>query len=80
MSIPKELQHLLSIDPETMGGAICFAGTRIPVSILLDNHRVGVSMDEFLDEYPDLTRPVIQQVLDWEDRKAREALGLEQAS
>ena len=68
MTIPKELQDVLSSDPDTMGGAICFTGTRIPVVMLLDNVAAGVPMDEFFDNYPDLTFQQVQPVMDWENR------------
>jgi uncharacterized protein (DUF433 family) len=77
--IPTELQDILSRHPQVMSGAICFTGTRIPVQILLDNHKAGISIEEFLDAYPDLTREQVQAVIDWEDRQARLALGLEAA-
>jgi uncharacterized protein (DUF433 family) len=80
MTIPTELRHVLSIDPEVMSGAICFIGTRIPVQILLDNHRASVPLDEFLDAYPDLTKEQVQAVIDWEDGQARRLLGLDLAS
>ena len=67
---------LLSSDPEIMGGSICITGTRIPISVLLDNLVAGVPMHEILDDYPDLKREQVQKVIDWSDRKAREALGL----
>ena len=76
MLIPAELRNVLSQNPKVMSGAICFAGTRIPVQILLDNHRAGVSLAEFLDAYPDLTPEQVQAVMDWEDRQARVLLGL----
>ena len=78
--IPKELEGILSIDPAVMSGAICFVRTRIPVQVLLDNHRASVPMDLFLESYPDLTHDQVQAVIDWEDRQARNALGLELAS
>lgn len=76
MEIPRELQSVLTADPETMGGVLCFAGTRIPVTILLDNVRAGVSMAEFRDAYPDLSEDQIRTVLEFEDGLARRALGL----
>ena len=78
MEIPKELPGVLAQNPRVMSGAVCFAGTRIPVQILLDNLRAGVSIDEFLDAYPDLTREQIHTVIYWEDRQARPGLGLAQ--
>lgn len=76
MTIPKELGHILSIDPEIMGGEICFTGTRIPVYILLDNLRAGVTLYDFFDSYPDLTRAQVQTVMDWERSLAYGALGM----
>jgi len=77
MNVPDELKTVLSSNPDVMSGAICFVGTRIRVSILLDNLRAGVPVDEFMDAYPDLTRSTIQAVIDWEDAKERRILGIE---
>ena len=77
MTIPEELKTILSSDPETMGGAICFTGTRIPVVILLDNVAAGVSMDEFYDSYPSLTAELVKPVLHWENNQARKAMGFD---
>jgi len=77
MTIPRELQNILSSDPEVMGGDICFTGTRIPVVMLLDNISDGVSLEEFYENYPSLTPDQVNPVLDWENRQAKRALGLE---
>ena len=77
MHIPPELKSVLSIDPEVMGGDICFTGTRIPVVMLLDNLAVGTSMEAFYDAYPDLTPEQCEPVMRWENRQAKRALGLE---
>lgn len=70
MAIPKELEGVLSINPQIMSGSICFTGTRIPVQILPDNHRASVPLEEFLDAYPDLSREEVEAVLDWEGRQS----------
>lgn len=75
--IPNSLRAILSSDPEVMGGAICFTGTRIPVQTLLDNLRAAIPIEEILDAYPDLTREHVLAVINWEDEEARKALGLE---
>ncbi len=77
IAIPTELERILSRDPEIMGGALCFTGTRIPVRILLDNLAACVPMDEFFDAYPDLTQDQVRAVVDWEYKLARSGLGLE---
>ena len=49
-------ESAISIDREIMSGVPVFTGTRVPVSALLDNLEVGVSLDEFLDNFPTVTR------------------------
>lgn len=44
------------IDPEVMSGEPCFAGTRVPVRVLLDYIEGGDTIDEFLAQYPTVSR------------------------
>ena len=44
----------ISADPEIMHGAVCFRGTRIPVSVVLDNLAAGETAAAILEEYPPL--------------------------
>ena len=53
-------KKLVSIDPEVMGGTPCFTGTRVPVQTFLDYVEGGDSIDEFLEDFPTVTR---QQVI-----------------
>lgn len=46
-----------------LSGTPVFRGTRVPVSTLLDNLEVGVSLDEFLENYPTVKREQAVQVL-----------------
>ena len=57
-------ESAISIDREIMSGVPVFAGTRVPVSALLDNLEVGVSLDEFLENFPTVTREQAVSVLD----------------
>ena len=43
-------------DPEILGGTQCFSGTRVPVDSLIDYLEAGDSLDEFLDNFPSVTR------------------------
>jgi uncharacterized protein (DUF433 family) len=43
-------------DPEIMGGAPVFAGTRVPVQVLIDYLEGGDSIQEFLDDFPSVSR------------------------
>jgi uncharacterized protein (DUF433 family) len=39
-----------------MNGALLFAGTRVPVEILVQHLSAGDSLDEFLDGFPTVSR------------------------
>jgi uncharacterized protein (DUF433 family) len=43
-------------DPEILGGTLVFRGTRVPFKNLLDYLEGGHTLDEFLDEFPTVTR------------------------
>ena len=46
----------IRIDPEIMSGAPCFAGTRVPVQTLFDYLSHDHPLDEFLEDFPTVTR------------------------
>ena len=43
-------------DPEILGGTPVFVGTRVPFRNLIDYLERGHSLDEFLDEFPSVSR------------------------
>ncbi|HYV19483.1 MAG TPA: DUF433 domain-containing protein [Verrucomicrobiae bacterium] len=43
-------------DPDILGGTPVFVGTRVPFQNLLDYLEGGESLDEFLDDFPSVTR------------------------
>jgi uncharacterized protein (DUF433 family) len=46
----------ISVDPNVCFGKPCVRGTRIWVSLLLDFLASGMTMEQILEEYPQLTR------------------------
>jgi uncharacterized protein (DUF433 family) len=46
---------ILSV-PDIMGGTPCFAGTRVPFQTLLDFLEAGDPLDEFLENFPSVSR------------------------
>jgi uncharacterized protein (DUF433 family) len=56
-----QIRDLITIDKEIQGGQPVFAGTRVPVESLFDHLEAGVSLDEFLVDFPGVTR---QQAID----------------
>jgi uncharacterized protein (DUF433 family) len=59
-----ELRDLITINPEILGGQPVFTGTRVPVESLFDHLELGVSLDEFLDDFPTVTREQAIALLD----------------
>lgn len=43
-------------DPEILGGTPVFIGTRVPLRNLIDYLERGHSLDEFLDDFPSVTK------------------------
>jgi uncharacterized protein (DUF433 family) len=61
---------LVSRDPEIMSGALCFKGTRVPVKNLFDYLEGASSLEDFLEDFPSITREQAIAVLE----VARESL------
>jgi len=77
MTVPKGLENILNIDPQIMHGKLCFAGTRVPLTIFLDNLKDGMGVDEFLINYPSIKKDQAQAVLELENCALRQAAGLQ---
>jgi len=54
----------INIDPETMGGTPVFTGTRVPIQTLFDYMEGGDDLNEFLDDYPAVSKDTAIQVLE----------------
>jgi uncharacterized protein (DUF433 family) len=60
----KEIDALpITIDPEIVSGTPVFRGTRVPVDALISNLEAGLTLDEFLENFPTVTREQALQVL-----------------
>ncbi len=61
--------QLIERDPEKMSGTPVFFGTRVPIKNLFDCLEGGESLDEFLDQFPTVTREqtlaVLEVYKDW---------------
>jgi uncharacterized protein (DUF433 family) len=53
----------ITIDPETLGGVPVFRGTRVPVSTLFEYIEDNCTLEEFLDEFPSVTREAANTIL-----------------
>ena len=49
-------EQIVSRNPKVMNGALVFAGTRVPVESLIQHLTAGDSINEFLDDFPTVSR------------------------
>ena len=55
---------LITIDPEILGGAPVFKGTRVPVRSLFEYLENNYSLEEFIECFPSVSRDLARQVLE----------------
>jgi uncharacterized protein (DUF433 family) len=58
------LDSVVQSDPEILGGTPVFRGTRVPVKNLLDYLAAGDTLDQFLDDFPTVTRDQVVAALE----------------
>ena len=51
-----EALKVVSISPDVMSGTPVFAGTRVPIRNFIDYLEAGESLDEFLNDFPTVSR------------------------
>jgi uncharacterized protein (DUF433 family) len=57
-------KNLVEVDSEKLGGTPVFYGTRVPIQNLFDCLETGESLDEFLEQFPTVTREQALAVLE----------------
>ena len=50
------VQDIITQDKDILGGIPVFSGTRVPADSLLSHLKASVRLDEFLDDFPSVTR------------------------
>ncbi|MGN6531362.1 MAG: DUF433 domain-containing protein [Ginsengibacter sp.] len=51
-----EVHEIITIDKDILGGQPVFKGTRVPVESLFDHLEAGVPLDEFLYDFPTVSK------------------------
>ena len=64
----------IAADSQILHGAVCIRGTRIPVSVILDNLAAGMLADGILAEYPTLKVEHIRAAIAYAADLARERI------
>jgi uncharacterized protein (DUF433 family) len=67
-------QHLITIEPGKRSGKPCIRGMRITVSDVLEYLASGMSVDEILADFPDLTAEDIRACLAFAAERERRLL------
>ena len=49
-------KQIVSRNPKVMNGALVFAGTRVPVEILIQHLTAGDSLNKFLEDFPTVSQ------------------------
>jgi uncharacterized protein (DUF433 family) len=59
-----QFSEIVHSDPEILGGTPVFVGTRVPARSLFDYLEAGETLDEFLRQFPSVTREQAVAALD----------------
>lgn len=51
-----DVNEIITMDNDILGGQPVFTGTRVPVESLFDHLEAGVPLDEFLDDFPTVSK------------------------
>ena len=60
-----QTQQLIVSSPEILGGTPVFAGARVPIKNLTDYIKAGDTLDEFLADFPSVSR---EQAIEFVER------------
>jgi uncharacterized protein (DUF433 family) len=61
-------KQIIHSDPEILGGTPVFVGTRVPVDALIDFLEGGDTIEEFLENYPGVSREQVFAFLEQASR------------
>jgi uncharacterized protein (DUF433 family) len=67
-------QDYITVDPTVCHGRACIKGTRIMVSVVLDNLAAGLSPDKVVQSYPSLNREAVHAAMAYAAELARERI------
>ena len=67
-------KEYVTVDPRVCHGRACIKGTRIMVSVILDNLASGLTPDEVIQNYPSLNQEAVQAAITYAAELARERI------
>jgi len=60
----KIFREYISVNKETLGGQPVFKGTRVPIETLFNHLEKGISLDEFLADFPSVSKEQATSLLE----------------
>ena len=66
--------NYITVDPAICHGKACITGTRIMVSVILDNVAAGLTTDEIIQSYPSLSQKSVQEAISYAAELTRERI------
>jgi len=60
----KDIKKYITVNPEIQNGQPVFTGTRVPVESLFWHLEKGIPIDEFLEDFPSVTKEQVVGVLE----------------
>ena len=65
-------QEYISVDPNVCHGQACISGTRVMITVILNNLAAGLSVDEITESYPSVSADAVKATLHYAAELARE--------
>ena len=67
-------REYISVDPQICHGQACIAGTRVMVTVILDNLAAGLTVEEIAESYPSVSADAVKAVLHYAAELAKERI------
>ena len=67
-----EWREYITVDPNVCQGQACITGTRVMVTVILDNLAAGLTAEEFAESYPSVSAEAVKATLQYATELARE--------
>lgn len=67
-----EWRNHIAVDPDICHGKACIKGTRVPVSVILDNLAAGLTDDEIIASYPAISTEMLRAAIAYAAELSRE--------
>ena len=64
----------ISVDPDVCHGQACIAGTRVMVTVILDNLAAGLTAEEIAESYPSVSTDAVRAALLYAAELAKERI------